>query len=197
MRILLASNNLKKRDELQRILAGRGVDVVTPRELRLDLEPHEDGATFEENCLIKARTFAAQCDGPVLADDSGLEVDALGGAPGVRSARYAGPDASDAENRARLLADLAGVPEPRRMARFVCCLALVRGGAVLAEVRGTCAGRILAAERGAGGFGYDPLFLYEPSGRTFAELDPAEKDRVSHRGAALRELARRLDLVRK
>ncbi|MBI4880521.1 MAG: RdgB/HAM1 family non-canonical purine NTP pyrophosphatase [Planctomycetes bacterium] len=197
MRILLASNNSKKRHELERILAGRGVEIVTPQALGIDLEPPETGATFEENCLIKARAFARLFAGPVLADDSGLEVDALGGAPGVRSARYAGPAASDAENRARLLAELAGVPDERRAARFVCCLALVKGGEVLARARGACAGRIIAAERGADGFGYDPIFLHEPSGRTFAELDPAEKDRVSHRGAALRELARRLDRIRK
>lgn len=195
MKLLLATGNAKKRIELQRLLASREIEVVTPGELGLDLEPEENGRTFEENSLIKARAFAELFDGPVLADDSGLEVDALGGAPGVHSARFAGPGCDDAKNRARLLADLDGVPQAQRGARFVCVLALVRGVQVLARIRGTCEGRILEQEQGQGGFGYDCLFFHETTGKTFAELDPAQKDLYSHRGVALRELARHLDRI--
>ncbi|MFH0946548.1 MAG: RdgB/HAM1 family non-canonical purine NTP pyrophosphatase [Planctomycetota bacterium] len=195
MKLLLATGNPKKRIELQRILASRQFEVVTPGELGLDLEPEENGRTFDENSLIKARAFAALVDGPVLADDSGLEVDALNGAPGVHSARFAGPECDDAENRARLLADLDGVPPARRTARFVCVLALVRGVRVLARIRGTCEGRILDREQGQGGFGYDCLFFHEQTGKTFAELDPDEKDLYSHRGVALRELTHHLDRI--
>lgn len=196
MRLLLASNNEKKRGELERILLGRGIEVVTPRDLGLDLDPEETGETFEENSEIKARAFAELYDGPVLADDSGLEVDLLDGAPGVRSARYAGPDGNDAANRARLLRELDGVVESRRRGRFVCVLTLVAGDRILAQVRGECEGRILSKERGDGGFGYDPLFLAEGTEQSFAELDAASKDRLSHRGRALRELSHQLDTIR-
>lgn len=201
MRLLLATHNAKKRSEVARILAegaegAKGaIELVTPSEVGLRLEPEETGSTFEKNALIKARAFAARFEGLVLADDSGLEVDALGGAPGVRSARYAGPGATDAQNRARLLKALEGVPPERRTARFVCALALVRGPFVVASIRGACEGRILEAERGLGGFGYDSLFFHPPSGLSFAELDPAEKDRYSHRGTALRRLAESLERI--
>lgn len=194
MRVLLASNNAKKRAEIERIL-GSSVTAVVPADLGLTLEPEETGATFEQNSALKALAFAAATDLPVLADDSGLEVDALGGQPGVHSARFAGAGASDAANRGRLLAELAGVPAERRTARFTCVLTLARRGEVLAQVRGECAGRILARERGTSGFGYDPLFLHEPSGLTFAELAAAEKDAISHRGVALRRLAAALNSI--
>ena len=195
MRLLLATNNPKKRHELERILADRSVELVTPEGLGLDLDPEETGLTFEENSLIKARAFAELTEGLVLADDSGLEVEALGGAPGVHSARFAGPDATDAENRARLLRELSGLPVEKRRARFVCALALVRGSSVLTTIRGTCEGHILHEEQGLGGFGYDSLFFHDQSGKSFAKLDPGEKDQYSHRGVALRQLARSLDRI--
>lgn len=196
MKILLASNNAKKRKELERILDALRLSVVTPRDLGLDLVPDENGATFAENAEIKARAFAKLSDLPVLADDSGLMVDALGGAPGVYSARFAGEHATDADNRKKLLEELKTTPESQRTARFVCSLALIHRGESLAAVEDYCEGRILSAEHGTGGFGYDPLFLYEPSGKTFAELADAEKDAVSHRGRALRQLKPHLEKLR-
>jgi XTP/dITP diphosphohydrolase len=193
MKILLASNNAKKRRELERVLGkAEGlavqVQVFVPSDVGLAIDPDETGTTFAANARIKALAFAAASDLLVLADDSGLCVDALDGAPGVRSARYAGPAATDADNRAKLLAALAGVPPERRTAAFRCALCLVRGDEVLAEVEGRCEGRILDVERGEGGFGYDPLFVPAGGDATFAELDDSTKDRVSHRGIALRAL---------
>jgi XTP/dITP diphosphohydrolase len=152
----------------------------------------EDGATFEENALKKARTVAALCGMPSLADDSGLEVDALGGAPGIYSARYAGVAADDSRNNEKLLAELRHVSEGQRTARFVCALALCDPrGAELKHwtVRAACEGRITFEPRGANGFGYDPLFFYPPFGKTFGEIDRQMKATVSHRGKALARLA--------
>lgn len=162
-------------------------------------EPAEDGATFADNARHKALYYARALGRWCLADDSGLEVDAIGGAPGVRSARYAeerfgaGADkaARDAANNAKLLAALEGVPDDRRAARFVCHVAVADESGVLAEATGTVEGRIGLVPRGDNGFGYDPLFLL-PDGRTMAELDAETKNRISHRGAALRRLAERL-----
>ena len=161
-------------------------------------EPVEDGLTFETNARIKAR-FAARATGlPALADDSGLEVDALGGAPGVRTRRYAGPEATDAENNAKLRRELDGVPAEARSARYVCVLALAipdasaLGGVRLITRRGTSRGRIALEPRGSAGFGYDPLFepaRERPGGRTFGQYEPAEKDAISHRGRAARRMA--------
>lgn len=148
--------------------------------------PEENGATFEENASSKALYYSAFTPELVLADDSGLEVDALRGAPGVYSARYAGVDATDFANNDLLLRKLQNVGN--REAHFVCALALARGGRVLATARGIAEGEILTVPRGEGGFGYDPLFFYPPLGRTFAELTPEEKFGVSHRGKALRNL---------
>lgn len=192
MKLLLASNNAKKRAELVRILGGHGIEVVVPADLGLALDPVEDGATFAENARKKALAFAAATPLPVLADDSGLAVDALDGAPGVRSARFAGEPSDDARNRRLLLERLADVPDAKRSARFVCALALAQDGRVLAEASGACEGRILSAERGHGGFGYDPLFLDPGSGLTFAELDSSRKDALSHRGRALTQLVESL-----
>jgi XTP/dITP diphosphohydrolase len=155
----------------------------------------EDGASFEENARKKAEHYSRSAPGKlVLADDSGLEVEALGGAPGVRTARYAADDSSappsdlpvDEANNARLLRELEGLPEPLRTARYVCVLAAARDGRTLATFRGECAGVIARTPRGSGGFGYDPLFYFPALGRTFAELAPQEKAAVSHRGAAFR-----------
>ena len=198
MRILIATQNQKKRRELELLLAPLGVEIVMPADVGGLPPVDEDQPTFALNAAKKAVSAARASGEWALADDSGLEVDALGGAPGVRSARYAGVPAVDARNNAMLLRELAGVPEERRGARFVCALALARPDGTLAlEVSGEARGRILDAPRGDGDFGYDPLFLFtEPgfqeTGCGFAELTSAEKSAVSHRGRALRALAERL-----
>jgi len=145
--------------------------------------PEEHGATFEANAIEKALAYGAHIDGYLFADDSGLEVDALGGAPGVHSARYAGPNATDESNNALLLGRLRGIEN--RAARFVCAIALVRGGALIRTFRGTVEGRIIDAPRGSGGFGYDPLFFCEAFGCTFGEASIDQKMLVSHRAQAL------------
>ena len=194
-RLLLASGNPKKLKELAALLGPLGVELVTPAEVGGLEEVVEDRPDFAGNAAKKAVSAARAKGLWALADDSGLEVDHLDGAPGVLSARYAGSHGDDAANNARLLRELAGVPRERRGARFVCALALARpDGTLAAELQGTCRGVILEAERGTNDFGYDPLFEFaEPghdvTGRAFAELLPAEKAAVSHRGRALRELA--------
>lgn len=176
-----------------------GIDLLSLDELGVPGEPVLDGLTFETNARIKAR-FAARATGlPALADDSGLEVDALGGNPGVRTRRYAGPNATDAENNAKLLRELAGVSSPGdRGGRYVCVLALAipdanaPGGLRIHTTRGTSRGRIADGLRGEGGFGYDPLFeprREPPGGRTFGEYGRGEKDAISHRGRAARRMA--------
>jgi XTP/dITP diphosphohydrolase len=145
--------------------------------------PDETGATFEENAIGKAEYYGGFTEGYLFADDSGLEVDALGGAPGVHSARYAGPDATDAANNALLLDRIRSYAN--RTARFVCVIALVKNGTLVRTFRGSVEGRILDAPRGTGGFGYDPLFYYEPFGCTFGEAPIADKMLVSHRAQAL------------
>lgn len=165
---------------------GRESIEILPLEGMASLPPcHEDGETFEQNAVKKAVHYSAFCQDFLFADDSGLEVDALGGAPGVRSARFS-PEGTDDANNRLLLDRLAGAAN--RRARFVCVIALARQGRLEATFRGSAEGTILAAPRGTAGFGYDPLFFYEPLGLTFAELDSAAKMRVSHRGAALRQL---------
>jgi XTP/dITP diphosphohydrolase len=194
--LVVATRSAHKLRELRDLLGLGSVNLVSLDELGAS-EPVEDGLTFETNARIKAR-FAARATGlPALADDSGLEVVALGGAPGVRTRRYAGPDATDAENNAKLLRELAPVPIGRRDARYVCVLALALpepaapGGLRISVRRGTSRGRIALEPRGSGGFGYDPLFepaRERPGGRTFGEYERVEKDAISHRGRAARRL---------
>lgn len=188
--IVLATRNPKKLRELERILRPARPDLALRTLEGFSAVPAapEDGETFAENARSKAIWYSRATGEACLADDSGLEVDALAGAPGVRSARYAGTAATDAENRARLLFELAGVPAERRGARFRCALALVRGDSVLFECEAVTEGTIASAERGRGGFGYDPLFHSSELGCTFAEADATDKDRVSHRGRALARL---------
>lgn len=155
--------------------------------------PPETGATYAENALIKARAAARLTGALCLGDDSGLEVDALGGAPGLFSARYGGPGLDDAGRCARLLEALRDVPDAARTARFRCVVAVVDPGRAERVVEGVAEGRIARAPSGAGGFGYDPIFVFPPLGRTFAELTDAEKSGVSHRGRALREARRVLE----
>ncbi len=200
MDILLASHNKKKMTELKAILDRdlEGVCVHSLDEVDLNDDIVEDGETFEDNALIKARAArgaavkAGHPDWICLGDDSGLAVDALDGAPGVYSARYAGGHGDDAANNACLLRNMAGVPDDRRTARFVCCIACVKPDGAETTVRGTCAGVILREARGEGGFGYDPLFYILALGKTFSELAPAEKHAISHRGKALAAMAERL-----
>jgi XTP/dITP diphosphohydrolase len=188
--LLLASANQGKLRELRTILAGLPVELVGLTQAGLGDPPEveETGDTFLENARIKARAYAAWSGRAAVADDSGLEVDALGGAPGVRSARYAGQGAGDQANLDKLLAALAGVPPERRTARFRCAAVLVdpKGGEWHAEA--AWEGRVLDAPRGTGGFGYDPVFLPDGWDRTSAEVDQATKDAASHRGKAFRAL---------
>ncbi len=201
MKLLLASNNQKKLRELARILEGLEIQLVLPREIGGIPEVEEDQPDFAGNARKKALHAARSSGMWALADDSGLEVEALGGAPGVYSARYAGTHGDDAANNAKLLRELEGVPAERRGARFVCALALSRpDGSIALEVLGTARGRILSAARGTHDFGYDPLFEFtedgfSETGRGFAELEPEQKARVSHRGRALREFAKKLPSV--
>jgi len=190
VRLVVASANRKKLAELIELLRGAPVEIVSAAELSLpDVE--ETGSTFEENAAIKAIAASRASGMLALADDSGLEVDALGGAPGVRSARYAsnGPgNASDADNRAKLLSALRDVAEGRRTARFRCAIAVARGEEVVLRADGSVEGAILDRERGSLGFGYDPLFVPRGATRTFAEMPPDEKARWSHRARALAAL---------
>src|SRR5271165_763457 len=195
MTIYAATTNAGKLREILLACSDAGIQGVDIRPLPglRDLPaPLEDGATFEENVRLKALYYSQHTDQPVLADDSGLEVAALGGAPGVRSARYAGESTTDAENNARLIEDLTGISD--RRARFVSVVALARQGHVLSVARGTVDGRILEAPRGNEGFGYDPLFFYPAFGCAFAEVPLDRKFQVSHSGNALRLLFRKFDL---
>ena len=187
MRVGLATANEKKRAEIEAILAELDVELVPMTELGVD-SPVEDGDTFEANALIKARAVTSATGLPAIADDSGLEVDALSGAPGVRSARYAGEHATDADNNAKLLAELAHHPQETWTARFVCAAALVTPDGQERVVRGHMEGRIIDEPRGSNGFGYDPLFVSAGEQRTNAELPSEVKHARSHRGAALRAL---------
>jgi XTP/dITP diphosphohydrolase len=191
--LVIASDNRGKLAELARMLQGSPWRVV-PQGACGVTGAEETGATFLDNALLKARYAARLTGRAALADDSGLEVDALGGAPGVRSARYAGEGATDEDNVAKLLAALREVPDPRRSARFRCVIVLVRDADDPAPLvcEGVWEGSIVTAARGRNGFGYDPVFLPRGETRTSAELSPGEKDEASHRGQALRALRRAL-----
>ena len=196
--LVIATRSEHKLRELGELLELDRAELLTLDDLGVPGEPVEDGETFEANARIKAR-FAALATGlPSLADDSGIEVDALDGGPGVRTRRYAGPDATDARNNAKLLAALEGLPPDRRGARYVCVLALAlpagagpRGGLPMILRRGTCRGRIAEGPRGTGGFGYDPIFepaSEPPGGRTLGLYSAAEKHAISHRARAARRM---------
>lgn len=187
MRIVLATRNRGKLAELERILVGLDVELM-PIDVFGGQAPEETGATFEENALAKARAAVIETGLPALADDSGIEVDALGSGPGILSARYAGPDADDATNRTKLLDALATVPPEHRRARFVCAAALVSPDGREWSTQGVMEGRIITEPRGEGGFGYDPIFVRLGETRTNAELPAEVKDARSHRGAAFRAL---------
>ena len=199
MRLLLATGNAHKAEEFGRLFREAGVacEVLSARAVGGMPKVDETAGTFAGNARLKAEALRrlAPADAWVLADDSGLSCDALGGAPGVDSAVYAGPRATDAENRAKLLAALAGVPPARRGARFTCHLVLLGPAGEDVEFTGHCEGSLLEAERGAGGFGYDALFVPAGRDRTFAELPAADKDELSHRARAFAALAAWLRLA--
>jgi XTP/dITP diphosphohydrolase len=184
-RLVVATLNPAKARELASLLGDIPFEVVGLSTIPGAALPPEGEDSYRSNALAKARAAARRAGAVALADDSGLEVDALDGRPGVRSARYGGAGFSDADRCAALLAELSGVSPGRRAARFRCVVALVSPDGREEIVEGVAEGRITEAPRGAGGFGYDPVFFYPPLGRTFAELDPALKNEVSHRGKAL------------
>lgn len=184
-RLLLATRNRHKKQELVQMLAGLNIEVLTLNDLAPMPEIEEDGMTFEENASKKARMTAISSGLICLADDSGLEVDALNGQPGVFSARFAGPEADDRKNNEKLLHLLSEVEESRRSARFVCVIAVSDPSGNTRCVRGICPGKIGIEPHGEGGFGYDPLFIPDGFEVTFAELSSVQKNRVSHRGRAL------------
>jgi XTP/dITP diphosphohydrolase len=197
-RLLVATRSVHKLGELRDLLALDRGELVSLDDLGIAGDVDETGSTFEANAGLKARHAARLSGLPTLADDSGLEVDALGGGPGVRTRRYAGENATDIENNTKLLAALDGLPPEGRGARYVCVLALAlpgdagpRGGLPMRLVRGTCRGRIAPAPRGTGGFGYDPIFepaSEPPGGRTLGQWSQAAKNEISHRGRAARRM---------
>lgn len=187
--VLLASSNRGKLEEFRQLAAGSGLTLdLLPGFAQIPAFP-EDADTIAENSAGKALYYSRAVQGWVMADDSGLMVPALGGEPGVRSSRYAGPEGDAAKNIAKLLAALGGKKDADRQARFVCVLALARNGRVEAVFSDAVSGSILEMPHGTGGFGYDPVFYYEAAGRTFAELPREEKNRISHRGRAFAKLA--------
>ncbi|MBQ8682133.1 MAG: XTP/dITP diphosphatase [Selenomonadales bacterium] len=186
--IVLATKNQGKIREMRDLLAPMNIEVLSLADFSPTADAEENGATFAENAMLKARYYYAHTNTPCLADDSGLEVDALGGRPGVYSARYSGENATDESNNAKVLAEMADVPEESRTARFRCAMALVGDGIEL-TADGTCEGILLTEKRGDGGFGYDPIFYVPAFGCTLAELSSDEKNSISHRGSAVRKMA--------
>jgi len=195
VKLVVATRNRHKVREIAVLLAEAGLDIVavTIDEVAPKAELLENEDTFEGNALAKARQASVACGMPAIADDSGIEVDALGGAPGVRSARWAGEPCDDGRNNERMLREMALVPAEKRTARYRCAAAFVDVAGNLEVVRaGACEGVLLTEARGTGGFGYDPLFFIPSLGRTMAEIDLAEKNRLSHRAVAFRALAQAL-----
>ena len=197
-KIIIASNNNHKIGEIQEILKDLAVEVKSLKDEGIEVEVEEDGKTFEENAKKKATEIRdilnarGDKDYIVMADDSGLEVDYLDGAPGVYSARYSGEHGNDRMNNKKLLRELEGVPESKRGGNFVCQLALIDATGEYISIRGEARGRILAELSGEDGFGYDPLFYYEPYGKSFGELTSKEKNKVSHRAVALSKFRKKI-----
>lgn len=192
-RIIFATGNQGKMREIRKILGDLNVEIVSMKEAGISVDIEENGATYEENALIKARAVAARTGDCVLADDSGLEVDRLGGEPGVHSARYLGEDTPYGVKNASLIKRLEGVPDEERTARFVCAIAAVLPGGRELTTRAAIEGRICHEEKGSGGFGYDPIFYVPELQKTTAELTEEEKNLVSHRGQALRLMKEELE----
>lgn len=187
-KIILASNNKNKLREISQMLLPLGYEVVSQRDAGADFEVEETGTNFEENAALKARAVYDRCKTAVIADDSGLEVDYLNGAPGVHSHRYAGENASDADRYNKLLSELENVPDEKRGAQFVCAICYIDENGSKQFVRGVCRGSIGYAPIGENGFGYDPVFMFGE--RSFAQLSPEEKNKVSHRAKALEALCK-------
>jgi XTP/dITP diphosphohydrolase len=187
MQLVLATNNKDKIREIKHLLDDLPVTVFTSEDFLEFPDPEETGETLEENAILKAREIAEFCDLPALADDSGLEVDALDGAPGVYSSRYAGPGCTYRDNNEKLLRELKDIPEEERTARFRCVIAVAWDKDNVETVEGTADGRITEEIVGDKGFGYDPVFFYPPAGKRFSEMTLEEKNLVSHRGLALQE----------
>ncbi len=185
MKLVLATNNPHKIEEIKSILSDLEVEILTPKDFDKFPELKEEGSTLEENAISKAMVTCQFTGLPSLADDTGLEVEALDGAPGVRSARFAGETATYDENNRKLLSLLEGLPKQKRNAVFRCVIAIAFAEQDVQTVEGRAEGTIVEKPRGRAGFGYDPLFYFPPLGRTFAELSPHEKNRVSHRAKAL------------
>ena len=190
MKLVLASSNAHKLEEIRAILTEFGIEVISQGSIGLEIEPEETGTTFEENSYIKAKTIMDACGLPTIADDSGLMVDALNGAPGVYSARYGGARSG----MELLLENMRNVPDEKRTAHFVSVITLLTPDGEKIIVRGECEGMILREARGSDGFGYDPVFFVPEKGCTFAQMPPEEKNRISHRARALSALA---DYLRK
>jgi XTP/dITP diphosphohydrolase len=188
MKLVIATRNAGKLKEIRRLLSPLGVEVEGLDDLACPIEVVEDGDSFVANARKKATEIAAATGRLTLADDSGLMVEALAGAPGIYSARYAGIEADDSANNRKLLQELSGIPPEGRTAAFVCAMALVAPDGACREFSGRLSGRILEGPRGSGGFGYDPLFLVPEYGKTLAELSLDIKNRISHRGVALRQV---------
>ncbi|MEX2598440.1 MAG: RdgB/HAM1 family non-canonical purine NTP pyrophosphatase [Dehalococcoidia bacterium] len=189
-RLLIASNNAHKVTEFQRLLGGSGYTLVTPRDIGLELDVEETGRTFTANARLKALAFAQASGITAMADDSGIEADALGGRPGVLSARYGGPGLDDEGRVQLLLRELDGVPEPARTCRYKVVLVLMEpDGYHHLSTEGSCEGVVAPAPSGSNGFGYDPVFYVPEYGKTVAEMSPDEKDAISHRGQATRAMA--------
>jgi XTP/dITP diphosphohydrolase len=195
-RLLVATGSQHKFAELSALLDLPNTDLVSLADLDIADDVNETGSTFEDNARLKARHYAAASGLPTLADDSGIEVDALGGRPGVKTRRYAGPDSTDEKNNRKLLGEMSGFYGPdERTARYQCVLVLVEDGAIMETTRGVFEGRVAFTPRGKGGFGYDPIFeplTEEPGGRTVGQLSQEEKNRVSHRALAARAMREKL-----
>ena len=191
-RIVFATGNKGKIKEIQMIMADTGLEVVSMKEAGIVVEPDENGTTYEENAMIKARAVAEYTDDIVMADDSGLEIDYLNKEPGIYSARYMGEDTSYRIKNANLIERLGGVPDEQRTARFVCAIAAVLPDGTELTTRAAIEGRIGYEEKGSNGFGYDPIFYVPRFGKTTAELTEEEKNQVSHRGQALELMKKEL-----
>jgi XTP/dITP diphosphohydrolase len=186
--VIIASGNLGKIREFSELLRGSELIPIAPQEIGVALEVAEDGATYFENALAKGRAYARKAGIPALADDSGIEVDALGGAPGIYSARFGGEGLSDVERAALLLKNMQAAGDGARSARYHCALVLVRPDGSVRSAEGTCDGKIAIEPRGSNGFGYDPIFFIPELGKTMAEVSNGEKNRISHRARAVRSL---------
>ena len=193
MKLVLASNNAHKLEEISKILSGLGMEVVPQKELGISIEPDENGTTFEENSYIKAKAIMDACGLPTIADESGLMVEALNGEPGVHTARYGGESVrTDRERYEYLLSRMEGIPQENRGAKFVTVITLLFPDGRKVVARGECPGRILFAAEGENGFGYDPVFFSYDAGNSFALLPPEVKNSLSHRARALKALVEKI-----